>query len=167
MASRGNNILRGHNSEPGADYEKSLPDAALTVGSISRALGDAKTTLAETRRLSEDVDDLDELIASIEKSAAENRATIKAIDAGTKATADEMAKLRASLDTPGMLAKLAGWEESHIERLHKQYGHGTTLEYFKAQMAADSELFRKRDAFDDGVDDMSPARFNAMYRVVK
>ena len=42
MASKGN-ILRGHNSAPDADYEKSLPStAALTVGTISRALSDAK-----------------------------------------------------------------------------------------------------------------------------
>ena len=129
----------------------------LTVGSMARAMSDAKTALAKTRKLSEDIDDLDELIASIEKSTAEHRALIRSIDSGSKATADSLAKLRAAIDTPGTLAKLADWGEAHLARLHKSYGHGSTLEEFKEQMAADSESFRKRDALtkydydDDGV----------------
>ena len=130
----------------------------LTVGAMSKALADSKTALAETRKLSEDVDDLDELIASIEKSTAEHRALIQRIESGSKATADSLAKLRAAIDnSPATLAKLADWEEAHLARLHKAHGHGSTLEEFKEQMAADSELFRKRDALtkydfdDDGV----------------
>ena len=129
----------------------------LTVGSVSKAAADAKAALAEARDLDSRVDDLDELIASIEKSTAEHRAMIKSIDSGGKATADSLAKLRAAIDTPGTLAKLADWEKEHLARLHKAYGHGVSLEDFKAQIEADSEAIRKRDAVskydfdDDGV----------------
>lgn len=110
MASKGN-ILRGHHSEPDAGYEKSLPDAALTVGTISRALSDSKAALAASTKLAEDVDDLDELIASIEKSTAEHRAIIQRIESGRKATANSLAKLRAAIDnSPATLAKAMAWE---------------------------------------------------------
>ena len=35
------------------------------------------------------------------------------------------------------------------------------------RIEADTEAIRKRDAFDDGVDETSPARFNAQYRMVQ
>jgi hypothetical protein len=156
MASKGN-ILRGHSSEPAADYEKSLPDAALTVGTISRALADSKAALASTHVLDDRLDDVDELLDDLAKSSAVVAEAIRSIEAGSKAAADQIAKLTASLYTPGLLAKLADWEEAHLARLHKAHGHGSTLEEFKEQMAADSESFRKRDALtkydfdDDGV----------------
>ena len=33
-----------------------------------------------------------------------------------------------------------------MERLHKAYGHGVSLDDFKARIEADSEAIRKRDA---------------------
>jgi hypothetical protein len=151
-------------------------NAPITVGSVSRALGDAKEALASTGKLAERVEDvevdLDELIARIEKSTAEHRALIQSIDSGSKATADSLAKLRAAIDTPGTLAKLADWGEAHLERLHKQHGHGSTLDEFKAQMAADHESFRKRDALtkydfdDDGVQTFE-RRPESQWRIVR
>ena len=139
----------------------------LTVGSISRTISDAKTALAETRKLDDRLDDVDELLADIEKSTAVHTALIKSIEAGTKASVEQIAKLAAALDTPGTLAKLEDWERSFHDRLHKQYGASSTFDDFMASIEADTEATRKRDAFDDGADETSPARFKAQYRVVR
>jgi hypothetical protein len=144
----------------------------LTVGSVSRAMSDAKAALASTRVLDDRVDDIDDVLDDVLKSNAEYTALIKSIQAGTKATADQVAKLRATLDTPSTLAKLADWGEAHLARLHKQYGRGSTLEEFKEQMAADSEAFRKRDAvskydFDDDGSLNVERRPDAMWKVVR
>ena len=40
-------------------------------------------------------------------------------------------------------------------------------EDFEADREASREAYAKRDAFDDGVDETSPARFRAMYRIVR
>ena len=42
----------------------------LTVGSVSKASADAKTALAETRELTERVDDVDALLDDVLKSSA-------------------------------------------------------------------------------------------------
>ena len=89
-----------------ADDPAFTRNAPLTVGSVSRALADSKAALASTHVLDDRLDDVDELLDDLPKSSAAIAEAIKAIDAGTKRTADEMAKLRASIDTPGMLAKL-------------------------------------------------------------
>jgi hypothetical protein len=171
MASKGD-ILRGHNSEPGADYEKSLLGASLTVGSVGRALADSKTALAETRKLSEDVDDLDELIADIEKSTAAHTALIKSIEAGSKAMADQVAKLAAEVDSAVTLAKCAAWERGFFERqwaaeVKKGHTRVDLEDYIAAIEESRSEMRKRaeRDAEDDG-EPISKARFDAQYRVL-
>jgi hypothetical protein len=150
--------------------------APITVGAMARALADSKSALSSTGKLADRVDDvevdLDALIARIEKSTAEHRATIKSIESSGRATVESLAKLRASIDTPALLAKMASWEEAHLERLHKAHGRGSTLDEFKAQMAADHKSFRKRDALtkydfdDDGVQTFE-RRPESQWRIVR
>ena len=109
----------------------------LTVGSMARALADSKTALAETRKLAEDVDDLDELIADIEKSTAEHRAVIKAVEARGKAFDDEIAKLRAA---PDVLQKAMAWERGFFE---KQWAASGSRVDFETYLAANRN--RPRD----------------------
>jgi hypothetical protein len=57
MASRGN-ILRGHDSEPDAEYVKSIsaPEASLTTGSMSRAsVGDVMEDAERSIRLQQEL----------------------------------------------------------------------------------------------------------------
>ena len=171
MASKGN-ILRGHHSEPDAGYEKSLPDAALTVGTISRALSDSKAALAASTKLAEDVDDLDELIASIEKSTAEHRAIIQRIESGRKATADSLAKLRAAIDnSPATLAKAMAWERGFFEKqwaAEVKKGHESVdFETYLAQIEGEREMRKRAERDDYPIEPMSEARFNAQFRVVR
>ena len=171
MASKGN-ILRGHHSEPDAGYEKSLPDAALTVGSVSRAMSDAKAALAETRNLEDRVDDIDGLIAEIEKSSAAHAALTKSIEAGAKATADQIAKLAAEVDTKGTLAKCAAWEKAFFARQHAAEHGNESLEDFMARIEADTAAIRKRDEvtkydFDDDGSLSVERRPDAMWKVVR
>ena len=58
---------------------------------------------------------------------------VKAIEASTKA------KIDIAIDTPGTLAKLEDFSKAFFARLHKAYGHGASLEDFKARIEADTE----------------------------
>ena len=150
-----------------ADDPAFTRNAPLTVGSVSRALADSKAALASTHVLDDRLDDVDELLDDLPKSSAAIAEAIKAIDAGTKRTADEMAKLRASIDTPGMLAKLEFFEKAFHGHQFERERSNMSREDFEADREASREAYAKRDAFDDGVDETSPARFRAMYRIVR
>ena len=133
---------------------------------MARALADSKTALAETRKLAEDVDDLDELIADIEKSTVEHRAVIKAVEARGKAFDDEIAKLRAA---PDVLQKAMAWERGFFEKQWAASGSRVDFDTYLLQIEAERETMRKRAESEAEYDSepISAARFNAQYRVVK
>ena len=144
-----------------------------TVGSMARALADSKTALAETRNLEDRVDDVDALIDDALKSfEATKAALVKRLDAFE---ATKVAKLDAKPDATNMLEALAKRLDAFEVAFHKRQhaaevakGHTSVdFETYMESIEADRESIRKRDAFDDGVDETNPARFNAMYRIVK
>ena len=141
--------------------------AALTVGSVARALGNSKEALASTSKLADRVDDIDQLLEDLAKSNAVIAECLKGIEARTTSTVDQIAKIGASIDAPGLLAKLANWERDFYKREHAASGSRISLDEYISNINSEREAIRKRDAFDDGVDETSPARFKAQYRIVR
>jgi hypothetical protein len=76
-----------------ADDDSAWDNRPLTLGSISRALGDAKEALASAQALDGRVDNVDEMIEDVLKSADENALAIN--DRFAKLDA-EMAELKKS-----------------------------------------------------------------------
>ena len=143
--------------------------AAITVGSMARALADSKTALASTRDLEDRVDDVDQLLDDVMKSSAVITECLKTLAAKDKAFDDEIAKLRAA---PDVLQKMAVWERGFFERqwaAEVKKGHTRVdFEDYLAGIEARRAEMRKRDERDDYDDGeaISTARFNAQYRVL-
>jgi hypothetical protein len=110
----------------------------MTIGSISKAIADAKSAAASTRKLAQRVDDVDALIDGVLKSIEANT---KALNVGL-AKVDKLAKI----DTSATLAKLADFESEYTARLHKASGDSCDLDEFRARIEADRAMFAKRDA---------------------
>jgi hypothetical protein len=156
--------------ELAADDHVWTESAALTVGSVARALSDSKTALAASRKLDDRLGDVDELLADIAKSNAVLDDCIKSIEAKGRALDEEIAKIKAA---PDVLAKMAAWERSFFERQWAgevaKGRSGVDFETYLLQIEfSRQETIRKRaERDDDDSEAVSTSRFDAQYRVVR